>query len=65
MLNHNNKITSNDHEIVKVFNEHYINIIEKSGLEKPTNTTKEYSLDNDKQTADIICNTYVKIILAF
>ena len=29
MLNHNNKIVCNDHELVKVFNEHYINITEK------------------------------------
>ena len=28
MLNHNNKIICNDHELVKLFNKHYINIIE-------------------------------------
>ena len=27
MVNHNNKIIYNDHELVKVFSEHYINII--------------------------------------
>ena len=58
MLNHNNKIVCNDHELVKVFNEHYINIIEKLGGEKPTNTTKEYSFDNDKQAIEIIFNFY-------
>ena len=58
MLNHNNKIICNDHELVKVFNEHYINIIEKSGGEKSTNITKEYSFDNDKQAIEIICNSY-------
>ena len=58
MLNHNNKIISNDHELVKVFSEHYINIVEKSGGEKPTNITKEYSFDNDKQAVDIICKSY-------
>ena len=31
MLNHNNKIVCNDHKLVKFFNEHYINITEKSG----------------------------------
>ena len=41
MINHNNKIICNDHKLVKVFNEHCINIIEKSGSEKPTNLTKE------------------------
>ena len=57
MLSHNNKVISNDHELVKVFNEHYISIIEKSGGGKPINITKEYSFDNDKQAVDI-CNSY-------
>ena len=48
----------NDHELVKVFNEHYINIIEKSGGEKLTNITKEHSFDNDKLAVDIICNSH-------
>ena len=50
MLNHNNK--------VKVFNEHYINIIEKLGGEKPTKITEEYSFDNDKQAIEIMFNSY-------
>ena len=57
MLNHNNKIICNDHELVKVFNENYVNIIEKLGGKKPTNTTKEYSFDNDKQAFNFICNS--------
>ena len=58
MLNHNNKVICNDHKLVKVFNGHYTNIIEKLGGEKPTNITKEYSFDNDKQAIDIICNSH-------
>ena len=58
MLNRNNKIVCNDHELVKVFNEHYINIIEKSGGENPTDITEEYSSDNDKRAIEIICNSY-------
>ena len=49
MLSHNNKIVCNYLELVKVCNEHFIEIIEKSGGEKPTNITEEYSFDNDKQ----------------
>ena len=60
MLNHINKINCNGHELVKVFNEHYINIIEKLDGEKPTTMTKEYSFDNAKQAADIICNSHKK-----
>ena len=59
MLNHNSKIVCNDHELVKVFNEHYINIIEKSGGEKPTNITEEYSFENVKEATEIICNSYI------
>ena len=58
MLNHNDKIICNDHELVKVFNEHYINIIEKSGGERPTSTTEEYSFENDKQAVEIVCKSY-------
>ena len=54
ILNYNNKIICDDHEPVKVFNEHCINIIEKSSGEKPTNITKGHSFDNDKQAVDII-----------
>ena len=35
MLNHNNEIVCNDHKPVKAFNEHYINIIEKSVVKNP------------------------------
>ena len=58
MLNRNNNIVCNDNELVKVFNEHYINIIEKSGDENPTDITEEYSSDNDKQAIENICNSY-------
>ena len=42
ILNHDDKIICKDHELVKVFNKHYINIIEKLGGEKPTNITREH-----------------------
>ena len=58
MLNHNNKIICNDHELAKVLNEHYIHIIEKSGSEKPNTKTKEHSFDNEKQEGDIIYHSY-------
>ena len=63
MLNHINKIVCNDHELVKVFNEHYINIIEKSGGEKPTNITENTVLImTNKQLKYAIP---IKTILAF
>ena len=44
MLNHNNKIICNDQQLIKVFNEHYINIIQKSGDEKPIIKPKNIAL---------------------
>ena len=52
------KIISNENELVTVFNKHYINIIEKSGGQKPTNIAKSHSIDNDKQAVELICNSY-------
>ena len=52
------KIISKEHELVKAFSKHYINIIEKSGGQKPTNTAKNYTIDNDKQVVELTCNSY-------
>ena len=58
MLIQDNKIISNENELVKVFNKHYINITEKSGGQKPTNIAKSHSIDNDRQAVELICNSY-------
>ena len=58
MLIHDKKIISNENELVKVFNKHYINIIDKSGGQKTTNIAKSRTIDNDKQTVELICNSY-------
>ena len=51
------KIISNVNELVKVFNKHYINIIEKSGDQKPANNQKSF-YRYDKQAVELICNSY-------
>ena len=51
------KIICNDHELVKVLNKHYVDIIQKLGGERRTNITKEYSFYNDKQAVDITSNS--------
>ena len=51
------KIISNVNELVKVFNKHYINIIEKSGGQKPTNNQKSF-YRYDKQAVELIYNSY-------
>ena len=51
-------VFSNEHELVKVFNKHFITI-EKSGGQKPTNTAKNHAIDNYKQAVELICNSYI------
>ena len=58
MLIQDKNIISNENELVKVFNKQYINITEKSGGQKPTNIGKSHSIDNDRQTVELICNSY-------
>ena len=57
MLIQDKKIISNENELVKAFNKHYINITEKSGGQKPTNIAKSYSIDNDRQAVELICKS--------
>ena len=58
MLIQDKNIISNENELVKDFNKHYINIIEKSGDQKPTNIAKRNSIDNDREAVKLICNSY-------
>ena len=61
------KILSNENELVKVFNKHYINIIEKSSGQKPTNVAKvakNHSTDNDKKLLNSYA-THIETILAY
>ena len=58
------KTLSNENELVKVFNKHYINIIEKSGGQKPTNIAKSHSTDNDKKLLKSYA-THIETILTY
>ena len=58
MLIQDRKRISNENELVKVFNKRYINITEESGGQKPINIAKSYSIDNDRQAVEFICNSY-------
>ena len=50
MLIQDKNIISNENELVKDFNKHYINIIEKSGDQKPTNIARSHSIHYTKPT---------------
>ena len=43
---------------MKVSKKNYVNIIEKSGGQKPTNTATNHTIDNDKQAVELICTSY-------
>ena len=58
MLIQDKNIISNENELLKVFNKHYITIIEKSGGQKPTNIAKRNSIDKDRKPVELICNSY-------
>ena len=52
------KALANENELVKVFNKHYVNIIENCGGQKRTNIAKRKFLDNNKQAVELIWNSY-------
>ena len=56
MLIQGKNLITTEIELVKVFNKHFINIIEKSGGQKPRNIAKSYTIENDKQAVELICN---------
>ena len=58
MLIQDKNVISNENELVKVFNKHYIKIIEKSGGQKPANIAKTNTIVNDRQAVELICNSY-------
>ena len=64
MLIQKKNIISNENELVKVFNKHNINSVEKSGGQKPTNIAKR----NSKITIGKLLNSYathIETILAY
>ena len=52
------KALANENELVKVFNKHYVNIIENSGGQKLTNIAERNFLDNNRQAVEFIWNSY-------
>ena len=57
MLRKEKKIITDTKEIVKVLNDHYINIVERSCGERPTSVAKQSYLTDDIKIDDhIICH---------
>ena len=64
MLTQDKKIISRENELVKVFNKHYINIIQKSGGQKPTNIAKSHSIDTINKQLNSYA-THIETILTY
>ena len=58
MLQDKGNTVSDESVLVKTFNEHYINIVEKSCGKKPTDISQEYSDMSDTEEIHLICKTF-------
>ena len=58
MLKKYNKIIIDTKEIVQVLNDHYINIIQRPGGEKPTSVAKQSYLIDDIKIVDNVIRHY-------
>ena len=58
MLTEKNKIVTEEKEPVRIFNEHYIKIVERSFGIKPTNAAKELEIEGNKKAVEVICQLF-------
>ena len=54
----NNAIVTEDKELTEIFNDHYINIVEKSSGVKPCSTADTVATDDDRQIIRLILEKY-------
>ena len=57
-LVHKNKIVTDDYELTEIFNNHYINIVEKTSGQKPCNIADTVETDDDRQIVRLILDKY-------
>ena len=58
MLTEKHKIVTEEKELVRIFNDHYINIVERSCGTKPTNVAKEQEIEDNKKAVEVICKLF-------
>ena len=58
MLTEKDKIVTEEKELVRMFNDHYINIVERSCGIKPTNVAKEQEIEDNKKAVEVICKSF-------
>ena len=57
-LVHNNAIVTDEQELTEIFNDHYINLVEKSSGKKPTSLAKDTGISDDRQIVRLIIEKY-------
>ena len=58
MLTEKDKIVTEEKERVRIFNDHYINIIERSCRTKATKVAKEQEIEDNKKAVEVICKSF-------
>ena len=49
---------TDDAELTEVFNDHYINIVQKSSCKKPTSVAENYGIKDDREAVKKILATH-------
>ena len=55
MLTEKDEIVTEEEELVRMFNDHSITIVERSSGTKPTNVAKEQEIEYNKTAEKVIC----------
>ena len=58
MLQHTGNIVLTESVLAKIFNKHYVNIVERSCRKKPTNISQEYDDMSDTEAIHLIYKTF-------
>ena len=54
----NNAVITNDLELTEIFNDHYVNIVEKSSGKKPVYLANDTGISDDRQIVRLILEKY-------
>ena len=54
----NDAVITNDQELTEIFNDHYVNIVEKSSGKKPVNLANDTGISDDRQIVRLILEKY-------
>ena len=58
MLTEKDKTVIEEKELVRIFNDRYINVVERSCGSKPTNVSKEQEIEDNKKAVEVIYKSF-------